>query len=113
MGSRHASNPRERDSSGLALSEISNHHEDKVSRLSYLNDTRESLAKPKKNRFGAVRDSVGSDASGNKVQVPRESYGGLSAISGRPSYNPNKLANGSSRGPVDQNLADAWNQIPN
>lgn len=71
MGSRHASNPR--DSSGLALSEISNHQDDRVSKLSYLNDTRESLAKPKKNRFNGQRESLGSDASGGKM--PRDSYG--------------------------------------
>jgi hypothetical protein len=111
MGSRHASNGR--DSSGLALSEISNHQDDKVSKLSYLNETRESLAKPKRNRFGQQRDSVGSNASGNRMQVPRESYGGFSTISARPSFNPAKLANGSSKGPLDTNLADAWNQVPN
>jgi hypothetical protein len=95
MGSRHASNARE--SSGLALSEISNHQDDRVSRLSYLNDTKESLAKPKQ-RFGVARDSLGSDASGGNV--PRDTYG-FSTISGRPSYNPSKLANGTSKGPVD------------
>lgn len=108
MGSRHASNPRGSASSGLALSEISNYQDDRVSRLSYLNESRESLAKPKKNRFG-VRNSEGSDASGGRV--PRESYG-FSTISARPSFNPKMLANGSSRGPMDQGLADAWNQVP-
>lgn len=106
MGSRHASNPRD-GSSGLALSEISNRDDDRVSKLSYLNDTRESLAKPKKNnRFGGQRGSIGSDTSGGRM--PRDSYG-FSTISARPSYNPNMLAKGVSKGPMDQNLAEAWN----
>ena len=114
MGSRHASNtpPNQRGSvgSGLGLSEISNYQDERVSRLSYLNESRESLAKLKKNRFG-VRNSVGSDASGSGGKVQRESYG-FSTISARPSFNPKMLANGTSRGPMDQNLADAWNQVP-
>lgn len=104
MGSRHASEPR--GSSVGGLSEIS-HQDDRVSKLSYLNDTRESLAKPKRNN--GKRDSIGSDMSGGRM--PRDSYG-FSTISARPSYNPNKLANGHSKGPVDQGLADAWNQVP-
>jgi hypothetical protein len=107
MGSRHAT-PRD-NSSGLALSEISNHNDDRVSRLSYLNETKESLAKPKKNNRFGTRGSLDSDRSGGRM--PRESYG-FSTISARPSYNPQRLANGTSKGPMDPNLAEAWNQVP-
>jgi hypothetical protein len=95
MGSRHASGGRGSASSGLALSEISNQNEERVSRLSYLNDTRESLAKPKIHRGG----STDSDVSTGK-NWPRGSYG-FSTTSGRPSYNPNRLVNGVSKDPVD------------
>jgi hypothetical protein len=106
MGSRHASGSRVSASSGLALSEISNHNEERASRLSYLNDTRESLAKPKRNKYGDNgRSAENSPADRNR---PRDSYG-FSTISARPSFNPNKLVNGVSRGPVDQGLAEAWN----
>ena len=110
MGSRHASSAaRGRStSSGLELSKISNHNEERTSRLSYLNDTRESLAKPKLNKFGEQRGSADSHTNPANGRMPRYSNG-FSAISNRPSYNPNKLVDGVSKGPMDQGLAEAWN----
>jgi hypothetical protein len=105
MGSRHASGIRGSASSGLGISEISNHNDEKISRLSYLNDTRESLAKPKLNKYGDRGGSTDSNASPVAKRKPRESYG-FSTTSARPSYNPAKLV---AKGPMDQGLAEAWN----